>query len=347
MKMKFNFITALFVFGILGIGIEASGKEKTKEYNESWPAAGIQTLEVNNKFGEVKITNRGGDDVTIDVVITVEAGNESKAEELLDQINVRFGKSGSTLKAETRIDSDFKSRRDFSIDYLVNIPTDKNLDISNKYGNILVNVLNANGTFDIQYGNFTVNELNTPASGTMNIFLAYGKADVGSSNDLKVEVKYSTMNFGQIDDLKLDSKYTVVNLGSASSVVAESKYDTFNFEEMESFFATAKYTHIEIEKLFDSFEAEADYGGIRVGEIAPGFKSISITNSYGQVSLGLGDASYTIDARCDYCSILYPEDAFKGEQMREDQMQTVKGKVGNDAGGTVFVKSRYGKIKLN
>ena len=347
MKLKFRIITVLFLAGFLTAGTSALAEEKTKEYNESWPARSVETLKINNKFGEVKVTNQGGNNVTIGVVITVDAPNESRADELLDQINVIFSKSGNTVSAETRIDSDFKSRRDFSIDYLVNIPTDKNLDISNKYGNTMVNVLNANGTFDIQYGNFTANELNTPANGTMDVSLAYGKADISLSNDLDVEVKYSTMNLGETDDLLLNSKYTVINLGKASTVETASKYDTFNFEEIGSFSGETKYTHIKIDELLQRLNIDAGYGGIRVNRVAKNFDSISITNSYGQVSLGLGDATYSVDATCEYCGISYPEDDFTGNRMNENQTRTIEGKVGTGNGGTVVVKSRYGQIKLD
>ncbi len=346
MKLKFKFFSTVFIMCALTLAVEAAAEEKTKEYHESWLAGRVQTLEVENRFGEVKVVNEGGDSLTIDVVVTVEAPNESKADELLKQINVEFGKRGSTVKAETTIDSDFKSRNDFSIDYLINIPTDKNLDISNKYGNTLVNVLNATGKFDIQYGNFTANELNTPATGTMEIYLAYGKADVSSANDLMVEVKYSTINFGETDDLTLESKYTVINLGESSSIKAESKYDTFNFEVVESLTANTKYTHIKIEELNSFIDIDAGYGGIRVDEIAPGFESISITNSYGQVALGLNNASYNLEASCEYCGISYPENDFKGNRTKDKNTQKVEGKVGTGSGGTVKVKSRYGEIKL-
>lgn len=346
MKLKFRTLNALLVLGLLLFATQISAEEKTKEYNESWPARSMETLEIENKFGEVKITNDGGSTLTIDVVVTVEAPNEKKADELLEQINVKFGKNGNTVKAETVIDSDFKSRNEFSIDYLVNIPSDKNLDISNKYGNTIVNVLNADGKFDIKYGNFTANELNTPSNGSMEINLGYGKADISSSNDLKVNVSYSTMNFGGTDDLNLESKYTVINLGEASSVTAESKYDTFNFEEIESLTANTKYTHIKIEELSKSLNIDAGYGGIRVDEVGDNFESIDISNSYGEISLGLDDSSYSIDAECNYCGISYPEDEFAGNRTNENNTQKVNGKVGTGNGGTVIVKSRYGQIDL-
>jgi hydrogenase maturation factor len=345
MKRKSSLIAIIMILA-LAAGLRSQAEESTKEYHESWPAADVQLLEIDNKFGEIRVMNDGGGYVTIDVVITVEALNESKASELLSQLNVIFKKTGRTVSAETLIDSEFTSRNDFSIDYSVNIPSDKDLNISNKYGNTMVNILNANGTFDIQYGNFTANELNAPLSGYVNIHLAYGKADVSLSNDLDLDVKYSTLNFGETGDMDLKSKYTVINLGRAGSVKAEGKYDTYNFEEAGSIHAETKYTSIKIDELSESLEIDAEYGGIRVGRVKPGFSLISVRNSYGRVSLGLGGNSYSVDAGCDHCDISYPEDKFTGDKMVENRNYAIKGKIGDGDGGIVKVESHYGQIRL-
>ena len=347
MKSKCRIIASLFIFILIAAKATVTvAEEKTKEYNESWPASSVETLAIENKFGDIKINNRGGNEVTIDVEITVEAPNEAKADELLEKIYVDFDKSGSTVRAVTHITSDFKSRQEFSIDYVVNIPSDKNLDIANKYGNTAVGVLNADGEFNIQYGNFTATELNAPESGNIELVLEYGKADISSSSDINVNVKYSTINFGALDDLELQSKYAVVNIDEGSSVSAESKYDTFNFDEIGSVTANTKYTHIKIGELAKSLKVEAGYGGIRVDQVNANFESINITNSYGEISLGMENASYLLDASCDYCGIDYPEDHFNGDRMSENHTRIVKGKVGTETGGSVMLKSRYGQIDL-
>lgn len=347
MKQKVRIFAVLFLLVALVCGNETVAAEKTKEYHESWPASSVQTLEVNNRFGDVNVTHKGGSEVSIDVVVTVESGNERRAEELLDQITVSFSKTGNTVTAETHLSSDFKTNQQFSIDYEVNIPPDKNLNISNKYGNVFVNELNASGTFDIQYGNFNANQLNTPSSGALKLNLAYGKGGVENANDMTVTVQYSTLNFGQLNDLNLNSKYNVINLDQANSVEADSKYDTFNFGKLASLSAETKYTRIQIDELSKSLKVDAGYGGIKVGKVDSGFDFVSVTSSYGQISLGLGNASYSLDASCNYCGISYPENNFSGDRMSENQSRKVKGKVGSGTGGTVFVESKYGQIKLD
>ncbi len=345
MKSKCKFFVLLLVLGVLTTGIKAFAAEKTKEYHEKWPTSGIQALEVINKFGEVKVNNAGGSDVTIDVVVTVEAMSESRVNEILGQINVSFGKTGGTVKAETKIDNDFRGRQKFSIDYTINIPSDKNLKISNKYGNTIVNELNASGDFDIQYGNLTATSLMAPASGSMRVNLSYGKAEISASSDINVEVKYSTMNFGELKNIELLSKYSVVNMDEGKSLKIDSKYDTFNFGEVEALDATIKYSHVKIEELKKELKVVSGYGGISVEEVSDDFKSISVENTYGQIKLGL-DSNYSLDASCNYCGISYPADEFTGNKMNENNTKTVQGKVGKGEGGKVYVRSRYGEIKL-
>lgn len=345
MKTKINLITFLLLFAILLMGNSTMAAEKTKKYHDSWASSGVESLEIINKFGEVKVVNNGGSEITIDVLVTVEALSESKVDDLMDKIDVTLKKSGNTVKAETTIENNFNSQRKFSIDYVVNVPSDKNLNISNKYGNTIVNVLNANGDFNIQYGNLTANELNAPANGKMNVLLAYGNAGIEGAVNLNVDIKYSNLNLGEIKNLKLESKYSNVDIEEGKEIQISSKYDKFNFEEVESVTATTKYSHLKIEELAKSLKIEAGYGSVKVNQVAKSFESISVTNSYGQISLGLDDASYSVDASCDYCGISYPENNFKGNKTKENNSQNIEGKVGT-GGGTIMIKSRYGDIKL-
>ena len=343
MKTTFKITAILVLLIALGAGQTVLAVEKTKKYNKSWDANQIETVDISNKFGEVKFKNEGGSQITVDVLITVEASSDSKANDLLDMIKVDFSTSGKTAKAETSMENNFKSQRKFSIDYVVNVPSDKHLMVSNKYGNVVVNQLTGNGDFKIQYGNITAVSL----KGANTVLdLAYGNGNIEESGNMDADISYSNITVGESGNLKLNSKYSTVELDNAKDVQTDSKYDKFNFGQIVSLTAETKYTQMRISKLFKSLQIGSGYGGIKVENVAPDFESISITNSYGQILLGLNGASYTLDAKCDYCGISYPEDRYKGNRMKENTSIELKGKVGNAGGGTVVVKSRYGEIKL-
>ena len=343
MKTTFKITALLILVIVLGAGRTTLAVEKTKKYNESWPASGVETLDISNKFGEVKFNNESGTEITIDVLVTVEATSESKANELLEMIDVEFSKSGNVVKAVTSIENNFRSQRSFSIDYTVNVPPDKNLRVSNKYGNVVVNKLTGTGEFDVQYGNITAVSLKGEST---RLKLAYGNGNINETGNIETEISYSKITLGETGDMMLNSKYSTVDLGKAQNIQTDSKYDKLNFGETTSVKADTKYSQVRITSLAKSILITSGYGGIKVDKIAPDFESVDITNSYGQISLGLGGSSYTMDARCDYCGISYPQERYKGNRMKENTSIQLQGKVGNAGGGNVVVKSRYGEIKL-
>ena len=144
--------------------------------------------------------------------------------------------------------------------------------------------------------------------------------------------------------MKLESKYSDVEVEEGNDIQIESKYDKLRFEEIESLTANTKYSHIKIEELAKSLKIEAGYGSVAVSEVSADFESISVTNSYGKISLGLED-NYSVDASCEYCGISYPEDDFSGDRIKERNTKKIEGTVGS-GGGKVYIRSRYGEIDL-
>lgn len=339
-------IVALFIVSILTTGTSAFAEELKKEFKAGWTKDAVSSLEIDNRFGEVRVNN-GVDSVTIHVEVTVEGLNEQRLNELLNQIRVNFRKSGDLVKAQTIIEGKLKGQNNLSIDYVVNIPPEKNLKITNRYGNTIVSKLTGNGDFSTKYGNFTAYDLSTPESGSLNLVLAYGNGSIGTASFINVDVSYSPITIEKVQKLTIDSKYSTISIDEGGDIKAVSRYDKYNCEEINSLLAETKYTHIRIEELAKSLKIESGYGGIKVGKIAKDFEFIDITNSYGQISLGLGNASYLLDASCDYCGISYPEDEFSGDRIKENNSRTVKGRVGSAEGGKIYLRSRYGEIRLN
>lgn len=343
MKSKLNLTILLFLLSAMMFS--ATGADNTKQIRKGWTKNGITALKINNRFGEVKINDAGGDSVTIKVIITVEDASESRAKDLMDKINIDIQKSGGLVSAETQIEDNFKSKQSFSIDYLVNIPKDRNLDISNKYGNVSVEALEASGNFDISYGNMNAGKMKAPAGNPIKLSIKYGKADLETINVAQMEFSYSKLYAGEIGNLLLDSKYSTVNLQKTSELTLNSKYDAINVDEIGSLKAESKYTNYKIELLTGSFDLNTGYGSVRIGKVDPKFDKINIVNSYGGINIGLDNLNYKLNADCDYCEIKYPEDRFKGNKISENHRLRLDGNVGN-GGKTVSITSRYGGVKL-
>lgn len=343
MKSKFSLTFALLL--VTTLFVSAARADYTKNIRKAWPKGSVTALKVTNKFGAIKINDTGGDSVTIRVVITVSNPTSDRARELMNMIKVDFQKSGGQAIAETRIDENFKSKQSFTIDYFINIPKDRNLDITNRYGSVVVDDLEARGVFNISYGNLTAGRIMVPSGSPAIINVNYGKADIESVNEATMIFKYSKLYGGDISQINLDSKYSEVNIHKVKSLNLDSKYDGINIDEIGSLKSISKYTNYKIDLLLGNFDLDTGYGSVRINKVDAKFNQIKIVNSYGGINIGLNDLDYTLKAECSYCDVDYPSDRYKGNRIRENQNFSLNGNVGN-GGGSVSINSRYGGVKL-
>ena len=347
MKSKVRLTFALLVLSTLFIS--AAGADYTKNIRKSWPKSTVTALKVTNKFGGIKINDMGGDSVTIKVVITVENSSEKRAKEQLEKIQIEFQKTGGLAIAETKnVDTRVEegtTKQSFTIDYMINIPKDRDLEIINRYGNVVINELEAKGTFNVSYGNMTAGKLKSPAGSPVNIEINYGKADIESINEANMVFKYSKLYAGEVGQLVLDSKYSTVNIHKIKNLTLDSKYDGFNIDEIENLKSLSKYTNYKIELLTRSFDLDNGYGSVRISKVDSKFDNIHIESSYGGIDIGLNELSYKLQSKCSYCNIDFPTDRFKGDKISEKQNLSIKGNVGT-GGGSVSINSRYGGVKL-
>jgi hypothetical protein len=346
MKSKFNFLVVILTFAFLTANADV---EKKKEFHQKWAAGSVETLKVINKFGEIKVQNNGGQDITVDVVVKVETSSESRTEKILSQIDITFSKEGNVAKAATSFEDEFNGPNKFSVDYTINIPADKNLDIENKFGNVIIDELKAKGKFSIDYGSLTANKLIGKTSEDIDIDLKYSRASIENLSDAVLNVKYcQPFNISLANNLKIESNYSSLSIESIKSANIDSKYDNYSIGEIGSLTANTKYTQVKIDELKKALKINTGYGSIKVAEVSAGFELIDVENSYGAVSLGIGDnVSYDVKASCDYCDIEYNKEKFKGNRISDNHSKNIEGRVGSGVGtAKVVVNSRYGGITL-
>jgi hypothetical protein len=343
-NFKLTFFAALFLT-IAGSLTAASVSDYSRKVHKAFPKSSVSTLVVSNKFGEIKINDLGGDSVTIDVRITTD-DYSSRAENLVRSIKITIEKSGNTINAETVFPQDFRTKGKFTVDYTINIPADRNLNITNKFGNVVLKDLNAKGAFNISYGNLTGSNLKAPSGEPITLDLAYGKADIQSINLSTMSIRYSKIFLGSSKKLTVESRYCGLNMTSIDDILLDSRYDAVSIDQTESLKADSKYTNYKIGQLNKRLEMNTDYGSVRVANVNPQFEKIVIDNSYGGISLGVGEnANYKLNADCDYCGVEYPSSRFVGNRIKDNQHISLSGTVGN-GGGLIVITSKYGSIKL-
>jgi len=337
--MKFSF---LFILTIL-LSMNVMGARISKRVYKNYPANKVQKLDINNKYGNIYIENNRTDSVIVSADIWVE-GSSERAHHLLDNINVTVNLSGSTVVAVTTIENMNNGNNEFSIDYHISIPADRELAVIQKYGTVNMKDLTGKGNFEIKYGELNGQKLLSP---DLSLDVAYSKVNLEAVKDLSLVLHYSKIKLDMGNNLKFETRYSGMTIEQCNQLTADSKYDNYSLGSLNSLTLNAMYTGFAADKLTAKLNLVNGYGGFTIKTIPSGFESITVENKYAGIKLGIAsDASYKLNGHVRYCNLDHPNG--KLNRMHENTSYEVNGTVGNSENPTssVTISSNYGNVTL-
>lgn len=357
---RFKTLLLLVVFGIsITTSLQAQKDKVEKKYHKEYSVTANTHLFLKNKYGDINVMNWDKNQVTIDVVITVKHRDRERAEKLLSFLNVEFSQEGDEIKAVTYIDDKFiktswslfgNESKEFSIDYTVNMPTDMDIELSNKYGDTFINELSGHVNIAVKYGYLKANKiLRGGTKPCNNIAIGYGKAEIAEANWLKMDLSYAKVELETAKALMIKSKYSRVYLDKGRSIVAEIKYDTYRIGHIDNFVCSGSYNTLKFDQLNKILELDTKYTNCSVDYIPAGFEKINIENKYGGVKLGIdSNASYKIDGKAEYAKIYIPSGS-KVSRFEENTRLSISGLVGADpnTSSVVRINTKYGSVHLD
>jgi hypothetical protein len=337
--MKCNILVLIATLISLNVSAERISKRVYKNY----PINAVQKLDLNNKYGNIYIENNRTDSVIVSADIWVE-GSSDRARHLLDNIIVHINQSGSTITAITEIENTMNGNNEFSIDYHISIPADRELQVVQKYGNVNMKDLTGKGTFEIKYGALNGQKLLSP---DLSMDIAYSKVDIEAIKDLTLSLSYSKIKLEKGNNLKVETRYSGLTIENCKQIDASSKYDDYNIQSLNTLIINSMYTGISVGKLTEKLNLINGYGGVTIREIPAGFESINVENKYAGIKLGIAtDASYKLNGKVRYSDIKHPDG--KLNKMRENTSYEVTGTIGSSENpkSTVRIDSSYGSVNL-
>ncbi|MBN2806258.1 MAG: hypothetical protein JXR22_06330, partial [Prolixibacteraceae bacterium] len=229
----------------------------------------------------------------------------------------------------------------------INIPTDRSLNIENKFGDVTLGNLDAPGKFNIQYGNIYGRNLKTPAAQPINLELKFGNATFGTINLLTAEIAYAKFSAGNIDEADLESQYSIFKIEDMKTLKVVSKYDNFTIQSLENSEIESKFTGWTIDFVKSKFRIDTQYGDVKIGKVGEKFEAIRIENSYGNIFVNIPSGiGYQLNSETYFCDIRFPEgEVFK--RIEENHRTTIQAAIGKaNSQARVQINSRYGKVNL-
>lgn len=298
---------------------------KTKTVKKEFTVNKDALLNVNNKYGNIEIVTWNENRIVFEVVITTNGNDEDKVTKRLEDISIEFSNSLSNVSAKTIIEktsnwSWFKNsdNTNFKINYSIKIPITNNVDLTNDYGNILIDKLEGSSNINCDYGKLIIGSLSNK-NNNINIDYApestisyvneakinadYSKLVIDKSNLIQLNSDYSNNTFEEINYLNFNSDYGNITIGSAKVIIGNSDYVV-----------------IKIGTLADKLILNSDYGALKVNELKSGFSLVEIKSSYTGLKFGVDkNSSFNINGTYSYGDLKFDDLKFTFNRKENDK----------------------------
>ncbi len=171
-------------------------------------------LEIENKFGNIFITEGSSNEISFSITITGKAETVKKAQEIVDNIKVEFSFSPSKVTATTvfNIKNQNNSNTGMEINYNVTVPSSVFLQLNNQFGNIYLKDCKKELKASAKFGNIEIDALKADKN---QIELKFGNLKLKQGYALNLDMAHSTAEIGNITQLILSSSHSSINIESA------------------------------------------------------------------------------------------------------------------------------------
>ena len=307
----FSSVTVFLVLSASTIPLAANAQEPKRQrlINKSYDVTAEDRLTIDNQFGNVMVSTWDKKQITVDIEISARASSDSKAQDIMDKIDVKDSRDGHDIRFKTNVDEIHngnggkgnKGREDnsrgFYIDYVVHMPAGNSLKIENSFGKTEVPALSGNVSLTSKFGSLSTGKLDH----VDDIDVEFGKADIGAINDGRITLKFDkeahiekvggsakiNCEFSQnvmihltnrIEELSLFESYSTVRLVVDKDLSA-------NFEVHTSFGKFRNESDFNIGEKDEGDEMGPHFDRDYAGKSGDGKARIRIKSSFGSVRL--------------------------------------------------------------
>jgi len=334
-------LTLLLLMGGYGFADEVS-KTYSKEYTVNTGAM----LKISNKYGSIECKTWDKNAVKIDVLVTVDHSSTSKAQSILDKIEIDISGNDNLVEANTETGNLNCNNCEIDIKYSVLAPANINLDLLMKYGFLSVDNFTGNSKLGVKYGDMKINRLD----GNAEVYLAYGDGYIGKLKIARADIQYSDFEIDEVDEFSVKTQYSDVEINKVYSLKSTTNYDDLQVDEAYSVDCDGNFSGIEIGTLKKDLIVDINYGELEVELVKAGFGKIEIYSNYADAKLDMEEgASFTVEAYMSYSDFNIFDKRNISEYEKTYSSSTFKGYVGNNqgAGSSIYVKMKHAGMYVN
>jgi hypothetical protein len=299
MGRVFSPMVIILFFLLVGFsgGLSAQMYEDTWQSVKTYKSAPGAIVEVNNKYGSVIVSTWERDSVKIEVTRKIYEKSRERLNTLRDNIDVEYRVLSNTISVETVFGSRHSSLvRDIremanlsvsdsrsSIDYKIYLPSNANIKIVNKYGNVVLPTMDGKVEIDLSNGDFQARDLN----GDVHLTLAFGKALMRNLKKGVVSLNFVDFTAQDMETLSLEGRSSEIRINSVNTLDLNSRRDKIAVARVGSLVADTYFTNLNFSKVDQRVSLKMTYGELSKMGLSAGFQVCDIISQTSDVNVTL------------------------------------------------------------
>ena len=358
MKRLLSKTTLLIVFLtpllVLGTNPKWKGKyTKEKKINKEYDVSADALLKINNSYGNIYVTSWNQNRVVIEVHIKTNGNNEDRVQKKLDQIDVSFDASRSMVSAKTTFEKRTwswswgkKNSVSMQINYTIKVPVSNSVDLSNDYGGINLDNIDGHAKINCDYGRIDIGRLNAENN---NLNFDYTKnSTIDYVKSAKITADYSGYDIAEAGDLYINADYTTSKVKKANNVEYSCDYGSLTIDNARNIKGDGDYLTAKFGKVHGNVDMNADYGSIKIYEMAQDAGNIKIRSDYAGIKIGYNSGySFNFELDLEYAGLKGTDDFEFDVKRKSSHKKYYKGRYGSSARNTVSITSDYGGLTFS
>lgn len=344
---------------VLVVSTSITAQEKvSKKISKTYAMTNAGELQLENKYGHINLNGWDKDEISVEVVVTVNHRKMETADELLHRINPIFQESDDFVyigyeiaeKSDNWFTNFFEKanpfdydRSNIQIDYTVNLPRKTELKVTNTFGDVILEGWTGKLKALVEHGDVWINEDLNKADITMR----YGKLRARNIGYGSLDLRNGGLDMKSSTSLRITSSGTDMTLSNVSSLELYSNKDEISLEEVGTIYGSLKFTTIQLDRLKTSADMNMKIADFRVLKILDPEAGIAIEQESSEISLNIADFSHHIDVTLEQGLVRLPksyEDIESKMLDKSKKLREIKASYGNGKLGSILVTGRKGVV---
>ncbi len=282
--------------------------KKDKKINKTYTVDNDVMVVVNNSFGNVTVNLWNKNTVSIDVHVSVSGNDEENVNDRLQRIDVDFKASRKEIEVISNIPSESRGFLDLfksssgtntQVNMTINIPVMATMDLTNDYGAVIIDRMNAPLKLNCDFGRLEIGQLLHTDNELSFDYTEQSHIDYFKGGTISAD--FSKFKVYGADFIDFSGDYTTMNLKKVNQLTYNSDFSTLKIEESVSIDGRGDYSTVEIESFEKRAVLKADFGSLRIRNIDAGFDVLKIKSDYTTISLNYRpDAAFVYDISTEY-----------------------------------------------